>query len=231
MLNSQIHLDFDNVNSLSSSTTGVIIPSTGKDNWDAVIASSQNGKNNHFALGIHPWFVENHQMIDLYDLEVKIEEEKPIAVGECGLDYTKVKDQNTQRFFFDEQVALATRFDLPLIIHSVNATDDVTDLLKSYSKSRGVIHAFSGSLQQAENLLKINFSFGFGSTLTNPHAYKLHDIVKFLPIESIVIETDDRKNTDELIQAAERIARIKKLSVDQVIDQCDQNTFNIFNIS
>ena len=52
MLNSQIHLDFDNVNSLSSSTTGVIIPSTGKDNWDAVIASSQNGKNNHFALSI-----------------------------------------------------------------------------------------------------------------------------------------------------------------------------------
>ena len=67
--------------------------------------------------------------------------------------------------------------------------------------------------------------------MTNPHAYKLHDIVKFLPIESIVIETDDRKNTDELIQVAERIARIKKLSVDQVIDQCDQNTFNIFNIS
>jgi TatD DNase family protein len=120
---------------------------------------------------------------------------------------------------------------LPLIIHSVHATEDVTDLLKSYSKSRGVIHAYSGSLQQAENLLKINFSFGFGTSLTNPHAYKLHDIVKFLPIESIVIETDDRKNPDELIQVAERVARIKKITVDQVIEQCDQNTFNIFKIS
>ena len=120
---------------------------------------------------------------------------------------------------------------MPLIIHSVHATEDVTDLLKSYSKSRGVIHAYSGSLQQAENLLKINFSFGFGTSLTNPHAYKLHDIVKFLPIESIVIETDDRKNPDELIQVAERVARIKKITVDQVIEQCDQNTFNIFKIS
>ena len=79
--------------------------------------------------------------------------------------------------------------------------------------------------------IKINFSFGFVSALTNTLAYKIHDIVKFLPMESIVIEIDDRKNTDELIQVAERIARIKKLSVDQVIDQCDQNTFNIFNIS
>ena len=170
-------------------------------------------------------------MIDLYDLEVRIEEEKPIAVGECGLDYVKVKDQNTQRFFFDEQVALATRFDLPLIIHSVQATEDVTDLLKSYSKSRGVIHAYSGSLQQAEDLMKINFSFGFGNALVNPHAYKLHDIVKFLPIESIVIETDDHKNSDELIQVAERVARIKKIPVEQVIEQCDQNTLNLFNLS
>ena len=170
-------------------------------------------------------------MIDLYDLEVKIEKEKPIAIGECGLDYVKVKDQNTQRFFFDEQVALATRFDLPLIIHSVHATEDVTDLLKSYSKSRGVIHAYSGSLQQAENLLKINFSFGFGAALTNPHAYKLHDIVNFLPIESIVIETDDRNNPDELIQVAERVARIKKITAEEVIEQCDENTYNLFKIS
>ena len=231
MVNSHIHLDFDNVKSPSSSTTGVIIPSTGKGNWDSVIACCHSNKNSHFALGIHPWFVKDHQMIDLYDLEVKIEEEKPIAVGECGLDYVKVKDQNTQRFFFDEQVALATRFDLPLIIHSVHATEDVTDLLKSYSKSRGIIHAYSGSLQQAENLLKINFSFGFGAALTNPHAYKLHDIVNFLPIESIVIETDDRNNPDELIQVAERVARIKKITVDEVIEHCDQNTYDLFKIS
>ncbi|MGK0419872.1 MAG: TatD DNase family protein [Candidatus Pseudothioglobus sp.] len=230
MLNSHIHLDFDNVNSPSNSTTGVIVPSTGKDNWDSVIACCSTDNNSHFALGIHPWFIESHQMIDLYDLEVRIEEEKPVAVGECGLDYVKVKDQNTQRFMFDEQISLATRFDLPLIIHSVQATEDVTDLLKSHSKSRGVIHAYSGSIQQAENLLKINFSFGFGNTLTNPQAYKLHDIVKFLPMESIVIETDDHKNPDELIQVAERVARIKKLTVDQVIEQCDQNTRNIFNI-
>ena len=104
------------------------------------------------------------------------------------------------------------------------------DLLKSYSKSRGVINAYSGSLQEAEILMKMGFLFGFSHNLSNPQAYKLHDIVKFLPLESILIETDDHKNPDELIQVAERVARIKKITVEQVIKQCDQNACKLFNL-
>jgi len=214
----------------SKETTGVIIPSTGKDNWVSVLSHCKSEKNCHFALGIHPWFIDEHQMLDLYSLEVLIEEEKPVAIGDCGLDYVKGKDRNKQRYFFDEQVALATRFDLPLIIHSVHATEDMTDLIKSYSKSRGVIHAYSGSLKEAEILMKMSFVFGFSHNLTNPHAYKLHEIVKFLPLESILIETDDHNNPDELINVAERVSRIKKLTVDQVIEQCDQNACKLFNL-
>ena len=66
--------------------------------------------------------------------------------------------------------------------------------------------------------------------ICNPHAYKLHDIVKFLPLESILIETDDHKNPDELIQVAERVARIKKITLEQVIEQCDQNAYKLFNL-
>jgi len=231
MINSHIHLDFDSVKSPSKTTTEVIVPSIGKDNWDKVISYCTSDNNRHFALGIHPWFIDDHQMLDLYSLEVLIEDEKPVAVGDCGLDYIKVKDRNKQRYFFDEQVALATRFDLPLIIHSVQATEDVSDLLKSYSKSRGVIHAYSGTLQEAKILMKMNFLFGFSHNLSNPHTYKLHDIVKFLPLESILIETDDHKNPDKLIQVAERVARIKKITVDQVIEQCDQNARKIFNLA
>ncbi len=231
MINSHIHLDFTSISSPSKATTGAIIPATGKDNWDNVVSCCSIDNSRHFALGIHPWFIDDHQILDLHSLEVRIEELKPVAVGECGLDYARIKDRNRQRYFFDEQIALATRFNLPLIIHSVHATEDVTDLLKSHSKSRGVIHAYSGSLQQAEILLTMNFSFGFSHSLTNPHAYKLHDIVKFLPLVMILIETDDYKNPDELIQIAERIARIKKLSVEQVVEQCDLNACNLFNIS
>ncbi len=231
MINSHIHLNFASVGSPSKTTTEVIVPATGKDNWDDVIKCCSIDNNHHFALGIHPWFIEDHQILDLHSLEVKIEEEKPVAVGECGLDYVKIKDRNRQRYFFDEQIALATRFDLPLIIHSVQATEDVTDLLKSYSKSRGVIHAYSGSLEQAKILLKMNLFFGFGISLASPHAYKLHEIVNFLPLESILIETDDYKNPDELIQVIERIAKIKKLTTEQIIKQCDENAYNLFNIS
>ena len=231
MINSHIHLDFDSVKSPSKTTTGVIVPSTGKDNWENVISWCSSVNNRHFALGIHPWFIEEHQMLDLYSLEIRIEDEKPVAVGDCGLDYIKVKDRNKQRYFFDEQVALATRFDLPLIIHSVQATEDVTDLLKSYSKSRGVIHAYPGTFQEAEILMNMGFLFGFSHNLSNPHTYKLHDIVKFLPLESILIETDDHKNSDELIQVAERVTIIKKITVDQVIEQCDQNACKLFNLA
>ncbi len=231
MINSHIHLDFDSVKSPSKTTTKIIVPSTGKDNWDNVISYCTNDNNCHFALGIHPWFIDNHQMLDLYSLEVRIEDEKPVAVGTCGLDYIKVKDRNKQRYFFDEQVALATRFDLPLIIHSEQATEDVSDLLKSYSKSRGVIHAYSGTLQEAKILIKMSFLLGFGYNLSNAHAYKLHEIVKFLPLECILIETDDHNEPDELIQVAERISRIKKLTVEQVIEQCDQNAINLFNLA
>ena len=156
MINSHIHLDLHSDKLPSKDTTGVIIPSTGKDNWSSVVSHCKSEKNRHFALGIHPWFIDEHQMLDLYSLEVLIEEEKPVAVGDCGLDYIKGKDRNKQRYFFDEQVALATRFDLPLIIHSVHATEDVTDLLKSYSKSRGVIHAYSGNIQEAAILSLIH---------------------------------------------------------------------------
>jgi len=231
MINSHIQLDFDSIKSPSKTTTGVIVPSTGKDNWDNVISYCTSDNNRHFALGIHPWFIDDHQMLDIYSLEVRIEDEKPIAVGDCGLDYIKIKDRNKQRYFFDEQVALATRFDLPLIIHSVQATEDVSDLLKSYSKSRGVIHAYSGTLQEAKILMKMSFLFGFSHNLSNPHAYKLHDIVKFLPLKSILIETDDHTNPDELIQVAERVARIKKITVEQVIEQCDQNAYKLFNLA
>jgi len=230
MINSHLHLDLHSDKLPSKDTTGVIIPSTGKDNWGSVVSHSKSVKNCHFALGIHPWFIDEHQMLDLYALEVLIEEEKPVAVGDCGLDYIMGKDRNKQRYFFDEQVALATRFDLPLIIHSVQATEDVTDLLKSYSKSRGVIHAYSGTLQEAEILMKMSFLFGFSHNLSNPHAYKLHEIVKFLPLESILIETDDHNNPDELILVAERISRIKKLTVKKVIEQCDQNANKLFNL-
>ena len=231
MINSHIHLYFDSVKLPSMTTTGIIVPSTGKDNWDNVIGCCSSDNNQHFALGIHPWFIDDHQMLDLHSLEVRIEDEKPVAVGECGLDYIKVKDRNKQRYFFDKQVALATRFDLPLIIHSVQATEDVIDLLKSYSKSHGVIHAYSGTLQEAETLMKMSFLFGFSHNLANPHAYKLHDIVKFLPLESILIESDDHKNPDELIQVVERVARIKKITVEQVIEQCDQNACKLFNLA
>ena len=231
MPNSHIHLDFKNINSPAQATAGAIIPSAGKDSWDNVIQCCKKDENLHFALGIHPWFVESHQMLDLYNLEIKIEEEKPIALGGCGLDYLKVKDQNAQRFFFDEQISLAKINKLPLIVCSMQATEDTTDLIKSHRDVRGVIHAYSGNLEQAKKLVDIGFYLSFSSKLADQNAYKLHDIVKFIPLEFILIETDENKNSDGLMEVVKRIAKIKKIEVDDVISQCNDNAYKLFNIS
>ncbi len=104
MINSHIHLDFTSISSPSKATTGAIIPATGKDNWDNVVSCCSIDNSRHFALGIHPWFIDDHQILDLHSLEVRIEELKPVAVGECGLDYARIKDRNRQRYFLIEQI-------------------------------------------------------------------------------------------------------------------------------
>ena len=93
------------------------------------------------------------------------------------------------------------------------------------------MHSYSGNIQEVEILVKMSLLLGFSHNLANSDAYKLHDIVKFLPLESILIETDDHNNPDELIHVEERVARIKNITVDQVIEQCDQNVYKLFNLA
>ncbi|BAS67224.1 TatD family hydrolase [Bathymodiolus septemdierum thioautotrophic gill symbiont] len=223
MINSHAHLDFDEVAGIAENAVA-IVPSIGSQNWALVQMYP------YFALGIHPWMVAHHQQRDLEDLEYHIKCNNPIAIGEFGLDYTQDIDKKVQLHFFTSQLDLAQRYDLPVIIHAVKSTEDVIFLLKKYPKVVGEIHGFSGSEQQANTLVKMGFYLGFGMQITNQKSIRLREIVKNLPIESLLIETDDHPNAADLSIVAKEIAALKKISVEKLVQQCDNNAISLFRL-
>lgn len=224
MINSHAHLDFENMHSIAQNAVA-IVPSIGKQNWTDVQMYP------YFALGIHPWMVDQHTQQELDYLEYLVKCNNPVAIGECGLDYTKDIDKDMQIHFFVSQLEIAEKYKMPVIIHSVKATEDVIFLLKKHPKVVGEIHGFSGSQQQAEKLIGMGFKLGFGMQITNPKSSKLRNVVKNLPIGSILIETDDHINPDDLDIVAKEISKLKQISVEELIQQCDNNAISLFELS
>lgn len=223
MINSHAHLDFDNLNAIAENAVA-IVPSIGKQNWIDVQMYP------YFAFGIHPWMTDAHTQQDLDYLEYLIKCNNPVAIGECGLDYLKDIDKQIQLHFFNAQLIMAEKYNLPVIIHAVKATEDVIFLLKKYSKLTGEIHGFSGSVAQAKQLTNIGFYLGFGMQILNQQSTKIRQIVKNCPLEFILIETDDHINPNDLSLVAQEIANLKQIPVEEVVQQCDNNAVNLFNL-
>ena len=133
----------------------------------------------------------NTELQDIEHLKEYLANNHPVAVGEIGLDYQDKNMQlSRQREIFAQQLEVAQEFNLPVILHVRKAHDDVLQQLKKTPVTGGIVHAFNGSLQQAEVYRQLNFKFGFGGMLTFARSTRLRALAKQLPIESIVLETD-----------------------------------------
>ena len=143
------------------------------------------------AYGLHPMFIAEHHPQHLEQLCDWVERERPVAIGECGLDYfVEGLDQQTQHQYFVAQLQLARRFDLPLILHARHAVDAVIAAIRRIGGLRGVVHSFSGSQQQAAQLHQLGFFVGIGGPVTYPRAQRLRALVTQLPLEQLLLETD-----------------------------------------
>jgi TatD DNase family protein len=143
------------------------------------------------AWGLHPMYLAEHRPEHLDALRGWIERERPVAVGECGLDYFVTGlDAPTQRFYFHRQLELAREFDLPVILHARRALDEVTAALRDIGGLRGVVHSFSGSEEPARQLWKLGFCLGLGGTITYGRARRLRGLVATMPLEFLLLETD-----------------------------------------
>lgn len=173
---------------------------------------------------------------------------KVVAIGECGLDYYRFKMddlrvKNKQKEAFIKQIELAAEMKKPLMIHCRNAFQDLIPILKSYIlylKSSGIIHFFSGTRDDARELINIGFFFSFGGVITFSRDYD--DVIKYIPLERILLETDapyvtpipyrgKRNEPSYVREAARKIAELKALAEEQVAAKTTENAMRIFNLS
>lgn len=193
------------------------------------------------AVGIHPQNVDSCTIDDIIELEKILCTEKVIALGEIGLDfYYSRENREKQILFFESQLKLAEKYNFPVIIHSRNATDDVLKILKKYS-IKGVIHCFSGSIETAREFIKLGYFLGVGGILTFKNS-KLGEVMKNIPIEYILLETDSPfltpepyrkyKNEPKYIPViAEKLALLKEIKVKDVMEITTENANRIFDFS
>ena len=170
--------------------SAIVNPSVNAQNWQRVIELAAKHDNIHAALGLHPCFLDEAKPADLRTLSQLVETHKPVAIGECGLDFT-LDNHDVQHYFFTAQLTLAKQHDLPVLLHHRKSHDIILKALRQYKLPKGgIIHAFSGSHQQAMQYVDLGFKLGIGGTITYDRAEKTREAISNVPLEALVLETD-----------------------------------------
>ena len=197
--------------------------------------------NVYMTIGFHPDEVDNITDDDLLYLEKLINSNhKIIGIGEIGLDYYH-NDLNIERQkdYFEKQLNIAKKFNMPVVIHTREATEDTYEILKKYNL-KGVLHCYSGSLEMAKLYLNMGYMFGIGGVLTFKNS-KLKDVVKELPLQNLVLETDSpylapepkRGSVNEpknIKIIANCLAKVKEISLNEVTNVTTDNAKRLFDL-
>ncbi|WP_435627593.1 TatD family hydrolase [Candidatus Ferrigenium straubiae] len=169
----------------------MVIPAVARSNFEAVHGLCERFPACAPAYGIHPMYVDEAQPQDLNALRDYLAQPGTVAVGEIGLDFfIEPHDRVRQEYFFAEQLKLAREFDLPVLLHIRRAQDVILKHLRQARVRGGIVHAFSGSRQQADEFIRLGFRLGFGGAMTHVRATRLRELAATLPPQSIVLETD-----------------------------------------
>lgn len=234
-----------------------LLTSLAEHNIEAVVnigASIQSTKNTlalikkypfvYGAVGVHP--SESAELDDhLLDwLAYVAKKDRVVAIGEIGLDYYwDEPDREIQKRWFISQLGIARQLGLPVVIHSRDAAKDTLDIIKSERAAEmgGVIHCFSYGVEIAREYLNMGFYLGIGGVLTFKNAKKLKEVVEYMPIEQLVLETDcpylapapnrgKRNASLNLPYVVEAISEIKQISPEAVIAITNKNAKNMYRI-
>lgn len=251
MIDSHIHVDDKRFNpdrtellkqARQAGITGFVVPAVAKDSIIKVQQLADAHDDIFAAFGLHPYFCQTHTKSDLDFLVATIEKHKPVALGECGLDYYRSDlDKDKQQYFFEAQVEMAKAHQLPLILHVNGAVQAVFEVLNKYDYFNAVMHSFNGSIEQARQITEAGIILGFGTAAVNPRAHKLQAMVKSVAVECMVVETDapdqplyDQKHERNLprclTQVVDGIARIKSMDATQLGTQTTANCKKLFSL-
>ena len=224
---------------------GIIIPGADSDDLEYAQELAHRYEHIFFAAGIHPY---NHAQYDEKKLRSFLEDEKCIAVGECGLDYFRLPEdaeekrveKQIQQEIFAQHIALAREFKKPLIVHIRDANEDSKRILleEKADEVGGVLHCYNASPHLLD-LAKSGFYFGIGGVLTFKNAKNLVEILPRIPREKLLLETDapyltpvpyrgDRNEPVYTLLVAEKMAELLNVSVTELHNLTSKNAFTLF---
>lgn len=234
--------DIDNIIKLSLENSVYRFINNGCDSKSNIEVLEKINKysNMYGALGIHPEYVNKYNLEDIKFIENNLSNVKIIAIGEIGLDSYYTKDnKNEQIRLLETQLGLAEKYNIPVIIHSRDATEDTINILKKY-KVKGIIHSFSGSLETAREYIKMGYLLGVNGVITFKNAH-IKDVIKEIPLEYLVLETDapyltpvpfrgKQNNPSHILDIAKFICELKDISLEELSNTTENNLNNMFNI-
>ncbi|MEW6164626.1 MAG: TatD family hydrolase [Pseudomonadota bacterium] len=222
----------------AASAAGVatlVVPAVGRASFDAVAAVCREFPGCVPAYGIHPLYVRQARPEDLDELRRRLSREPAVAVGEIGLDrHEETRDDALQEFYFVEQLRIAGELGLPVLLHVRRAVDQILGHLRRHRVPGGIAHAFNGSLQQAEEFIRLGFKLGFGGAMTFAGSRRIRALAAGLPLEAIVLETDapdippawkngGRNTPADLLPIAETLSQLRGLPLAEIAAATSKN--------
>lgn len=229
-------------NARHAGVAAFVVPAVHAAGWAGLLRLCASAPDLHPALGLHPVYVEQHRDADVHSLERLLDTERPVAIGEIGLDfYLKELDRERQQLLFEAQLALAAASGLPVLLHVRKAHDQALATVRRSRVAGGIAHAFNGSLQQAHQYIDLGFKLGFGGMLTYERSRKLRTLARELPVDSLVLETDapdmtvaahrgERNSPEYLSECLTALAEVRQEDPDVIADQTTRNAREVLNL-
>ena len=220
-----------------------IVPAIAANTWGSLRDVCAADASLHAAYGLHPVFLDRHTLAHLIELRRWIERERPVAVGECGLDrFIENPRFDEQQHYFEAQCELAAEFGLPLVVHARRAVEDVILTLRRIGGLRGVVHSYGGSMEQAEQLFELGFCLGIGGPITYDRANRIRRVVAQMPLEFLLLETDspDQPNATRrgqrnepafLVDVLDTVAELRGVSRETIAAATSANAQRLFGLS
>ena len=236
-----------------ASTAGVnriIIPAIDAQSAGEALQLAQHYDRIFVAVGIHPNSSADYSQQALKTIELMLDKNKVVAIGEIGLDYYRDRSpKNVQRQAFEAQLSLAAQYGIPVIIHNREADKDTLSILKEWVKNLpvqiqdrpGVLHSFSAPQEIAEQVLSLGFYLGFTGPITFNTAQELRRVAGLTPLDRILVETDgpfltpvpyrgQRNEPAYLVHIAETLADIKGTSPEAIAKATTDNAIRLFRL-
>lgn len=201
--------------------------------------------NVYASVGIHPTDTKDAKESDLLEIEKLISNPKVIAVGEVGYDFhweKKADSESRQTKWFLEFIALANKYQKPIIIHTREACDlTYTTLLNHPVKKGGIIHCYPSGKDYVERYVKLGYYFGIGGTVTFKNAWSVKEAVKYIPLDRLLLETDapylaptphrgEQNHSKYIPLVIEEISKIKNIDSKTIEDKTTENFMKLFGV-